>query len=186
MFTLCSSEEEYLYHRVGFWHHHVERSRVRVTEDGGFAFPIIGSNGEIKGHHVRWYNGRSPKAETFLEQGTKSSWYVEPHGDPRNGWDDAVVLVEDIPSAVRVAAYAPAIALLGTSLDLTELPIIGAKFKRVVIALDGDAFDAAVRLRNHLNGWVEWIDILFLGADFKDMEEAALVDLIQSEVLDEN
>lgn len=166
MFSLCRGEAEFLRGRVGFTEEHIAASGVRITEHGAYAYPIMSKDRTIKGYHLRYYDGRTPKAHTHLISPTvtKSSWYTKDE-------DDTVFLVEDIPSAVRLSMYKSVVALLGTTLAAEDIMSLSARFSNVVIALDPDAAETALWVRNSLDGWFDNVDIALLNDDLKDMSE---------------
>lgn len=158
----------------GFTDADVAVSRAKFTESGDIAYPILANDRTVKGTHFRRRHTvpGAQKAHTQLNSSnvTKSSWYCR----ERRSDGDVVILVEDIPSAVRASAYVDAVALLGTSLDPRDIPLIAGKYREVWIALDPDANEAALRIRNWLDGWVDWVSVKMLPRDIKDMRESEL------------
>lgn len=185
---LIPRDAEFLENKYAFTEYHLQKSRVRrshVGLAGRYAFPILDSRGTQKGIQFRSYTGSGPKATTLLEDSnsTKSSWYAASTSSRIEDLDNTVILVEDIPSAVRLSAYVSAIALLGTTIDPRDIPLISAKWAHVVVALDPDATGQALRLRARLAGWFDWVDLLFLNKDFKDMTEHELYDTVMGDVV---
>jgi len=78
------------------------------------------------------------------------------------GNDDTGVLVEDCASACAVSHLYCGIALMGTSLPESYIPIIKERFKKIIVALDRDAtvkaFDIANKLRYYINTEVKMLD----------------------------
>lgn len=107
------------------------------------------------------------KAYTYFDQPNvpKASWY-------RQRIEGPTILVEDIPSAVRVSQYYNACALLGTGVTpATAEEIAERRTGQVIIALDADATIEAIRLANKWR--LLWGDVfvLVLQKDFKDKTE---------------
>jgi hypothetical protein len=162
----------------GFTPEHVSRSGVRFTIDGNAAYPIYANDRTVKGTHLRYRKFSPGRAKAYTHMNsqtvTKSSWYTSPAGCP------SLMIVEDIPSAVRASHYMDTMALLGTSLDPRDIPLIAAKYTEVFVALDPDADEAALRVRNWLAGWVDWLYVMKLPRDIKDMREEELGDYMAS------
>jgi hypothetical protein len=107
------------------------------------------------------------KALTYIDEGeVAQSWYRINHNAP-------TVVVEDIPSAVRVnMSGANAVALLGTLVNEDKAIEIARYAPRpIVIALDQDATAKAFQIARKFG--LVWDDyrILPLQKDVKDMEE---------------
>lgn len=107
------------------------------------------------------------KALTYMEpEEIQQSWYKVNRNAP-------TVVVEDIPSAVRVSMHSVnAVALLGTIINVekaTELAIYASR--PIVIALDQDATVKAFQIaRKYGLMWDEY-RVLPLEKDFKDMTD---------------
>jgi len=110
------------------------------------------------------------KALTYIDpEEVQQSWYKVNRNAP-------TVVVEDIPSAVRVASYGlNAVALLGTLVN-DDKAIEIAKYgpRPIVIALDQDATIKAFHIaRMYGLVWDQYM-VLPLKKDFKDMTEEEL------------
>lgn len=181
-------EKQFLGRKYGFTDYHLEKSKVRHSQvglAGRFMFPILDLQGHRKGIQFRSYTGSGPKAITLMERdvATKSSWYSANEVSKVDALGNTVVLVEDIPSAVRLSRYVAAIALLGTTVDPVDIPLMAAKWSTVIVALDPDATEQAFRVQNQLMGWFDWVDLLFLSKDVKDMSEAELYQTIMEDLV---
>jgi hypothetical protein len=77
------------------------------------------------------------------------------------------ILVEDCASAARLGDRYTGIALLGTHLKKEYLPYI-LHYDRIIICLDKDASQKAVKLRNYLVNYKD-TNVVFLQKDIKDM-----------------
>lgn len=193
LFPLDDDAREVLYRKIGFTNYHIEQSGVRLAEPNPWeparcAFPIYDANKGLKGYVLRSYAPHvRTKALTFMENSeyTRSSWYRRMSPDPQtfadttiqNCWtafnSGAVILVEDIPSAVRLSLYSDTIALLGTTLDTRDIKNITDKYRKIVIALDADATVQALRLHRVLGMWRPTY-VWELPKDIKDMTEQEL------------
>ena len=78
------------------------------------------------------------------------------------GSSDTGVLVEDCASACAVSHLYSGIALMGTSLPESFIPILKKRFKKIIVALDRDAttkaFDIANKLRYYIDSQVKILD----------------------------
>ena len=107
------------------------------------------------------------KALTYIDEGeVAQSWYRINHNAP-------TVVVEDIPSAVRVnMSGVNAVALLGTLVNEDKAIEIARYAPRpVVIALDQDATARAFQIARKFGLLWDHYRVLPLNKDFKDMTE---------------
>lgn len=87
------------------------------------------------------------------------------------GTSDTVVCVEDCASACAVTrGDYTGLALLGTSLKDDYIPYI-TEYKKIIIALDKDARDKALEIRNRLMYYHNDVTVWFLDKDIKDMTD---------------
>lgn len=71
------------------------------------------------------------------------------------GSSDVAVLVEDCASACAVSEVYTGVALMGTSLPDSYIPILKEKFKKVIVALDRDATTKAFDISNQLRYYMD-------------------------------
>jgi len=83
-----------------------------------------------------------------------------------DGDKNTVVVVEDCPSACAISCIYTGLALLGTSLSNTILSTIKSRWSRVIICLDKDATDKALKLVDILSFYVT-TDMKMLERDLK-------------------
>lgn len=140
---------------------------------GRIAFSIRTPKNTHRGYQLRQIakESRWPKALTYVNEGEPGlSWYRQFTTSP-------LVLVEDIPSAVRASKYVNAVALLGT--NCTEQGAEEIRVHRtgpVYVALDNDATAQAFKLaRRYGLLWGE-VSVLPLTHDIKDSTE----DMVQA------
>tara|TARA_R110000765_G_scaffold49367_3_gene100382 strand:- start:5880 stop:6470 length:591 start_codon:yes stop_codon:yes gene_type:complete len=156
---------DYLGHLLGFTDWHINKARVRQTDDGRVAYPILGPSGIRRGNVIRAYDGREPKALTRMDMAAPHTSYYPCAG--ATTW----VLVEDIPSAVRVSKFANALALCGTGLTAEALHELAAVTRDVVWALDADATGTAIANHMRHKVYFDTSSVLTLDADFKNMTD---------------
>lgn len=85
---------------------------------------------------------------------SKSKWYLVGNMGSRLDFragmyfrpSDTVILVEDVLSAIKIASIANAIPLFGVTCAPMAVQRLAKKFKNIVIWLDADAFDRALRI----------------------------------------
>jgi hypothetical protein len=139
-----------------------------------YAFPILDPMGNKKGWVLRTWDGRTPKALTYLEvDGTRLSYYA---GGTR--YCKSVVVVEDIPSAVRAAEYHNAVSLQGTSCNTDDAFELAEHYDHVIWCLDDDAFKQGLRLQREHSFLFKQSDVICPRCDLKDMPEAELKELL--------
>jgi len=138
-----------------------------VPESGRIAMPIWSPRGVQRGWVLRSLEvSHRAKALTYKEvDGPMPSW----HG-PRGG---PVVVVEDIPSAVRAAKYTGAAALIGTTLSTDKVLELLEWSSRVILALDIDATSKAIDYAKKYS-WMGNLCVISLSnimrGDIKDMD----------------
>lgn len=141
-------------------------------------FPIFSPDGRVRGEQFRSYTGHEPKSFTNVELGEQAlSWYRF------RKYGKILVIVEDIPSAVRAAESQAmdAVALLGTVLNIDRvLEIREQGYKKVWLALDNDALNQAVKYKKEFGHYLP--DVLMVKAldeDIKDMSPEAFTLFVQ-------
>lgn len=128
--------------------------------------PIIGPEGQVRGEQFRSYSGHKKKAiiNGYVDQ-QMMSWYRW------RKYGRVLCIVEDIPSAIRVAeAGVDSLALCGTTLTIERIvEIREQEYKSVWLALDNDAFNQAIAYQNKFGKYLPGLKVKFLEQDFKDM-----------------
>jgi hypothetical protein len=139
-----------------------------------YAFPIIDTLGDRRGWVLRTWDGRTPKALTYLDSDCpRLSHYAGGERHCRS-----VVVVEDIPSAVRAAEYHNAVSLQGTACNVTDALEIASMYDHVIWCLDDDAFTQGLRLQREHSFLFKQSDVIRPRCDLKDMPEAELAQLL--------
>lgn len=119
------------------------------------------------------YGNSTTKALTYVEDGeVPLCWY-------RNHEWPGILLVEDIPSAVRASKYITAVALLGTGAGLDRAAEIASYGTGpILIALDQDATNDAFQMMQRWALMWDDVRVLPLTQDIKDMQEDKVEKLI--------
>ncbi len=165
LFELPDDWIDYLRENIGFEDYHIKRSRALCTGDGRIAYPVLDPIGVRRGYVLRAYDGSAPKALTFMDkEAPKTSYYM------RKG-DDTVLMVEDIPSAVRASKFVSCVALLGTGMTDESLIELAAYRRNIVWALDADATGTAIKQHTKHRIHFDTSRVLTLPKDFKDMTD---------------
>ena len=151
------------------------------TEDmgGRLAMSIRSPQNTHRGWVLRHIGPRPVRTKAytyFCKPGTpKASWYTQ-RGSPN------MVLVEDIPSAVRASEYMTAVALMGTrvtedvALEIAEHRPPG----KVVVALDADATAEGIEIARRFGLLWDDVGVAILTKDLKDQTEEELCQTIQN------
>lgn len=95
------------------------------------------------------------------------SWYF--HLCSRRKASDTLIIVEDIPSALRLTPYTDAVALLGTAFSpekQREVRRMG--YDRIILALDEDATAKAIKIKQECSLYLPSLEVLPLVRDIKD------------------
>jgi len=120
--------------------------------------------------------GRSVRSSTFKwkRYGNAPIPYIKRGTDSR-----FAVLVEDAISAYHVAKCTgvDGVAILGTSLTLPQRTFISDNYKGVIVALDRDALDKQLAIKNDLSTYVDVVKVIRLNDDFKYREDDDLANL---------
>ena len=170
---------EYLKTKIGWGEEHIWRGNPLYAEDNDrIAYPIYSPLRERRGLILRSYaTGVNPKVLTHMEvDAPHLSWYRH-HGYGR------VVVVEDIPSAVRASFYANSVALCGTGCSEEYVTEIASNASRVIWALDADAMDKSFALCKKFTLFFNRSQVLPLEKDLKNMEENALGTLLSQDFI---
>jgi hypothetical protein len=169
---LSDKEKGYLRHKLGFTQYHINTSGVLMADSGRYVFPVYSPSMAIRGHVLRSWTS-SPKAVNRMKANQPCiSWYLG-HGDL------PLIVVEDIPSAVRASLYTNSVALLGTSLTDQYLEEISAQTTRVIWALDNDATTKSTKMAKDSRLLFDESRVVILQQDLKDMSESDLSRLIE-------
>lgn len=133
-----------------------------------WVFPVYDMYGRERGYVERasvQKDGPKTLLRPYMSSGEVPmvSWYF-----PKFHREDVpVCIVEDQPSAARLAQYFPTVALLGTSLPQRALDEVRELTPtRICVILDNDAQAAAANLANSIGG----IAIPMFHEDVKDMD----------------
>ena len=142
--------------------------RILQSSGGDIVVPIHNRRGMISGRVIRLRNPRHQKVLTYHEVGSNGlAWFNHAARRP----DRPLVIVEDVFSAIRCAAYTHSVALLGTDLNAEQAQDIAAgAYPRVILLLDDDASAKAVRLAVKHRTNIPYLEVVRLaGPDVKDM-----------------
>ena len=173
---LTESQLDFLANKIGWIGPHIDIARpLWAEEECRYAFPIFAPMGDRRGYVLRSYDpGQDVKALTRMDRSEPHmSWYRY------NGPDNLLLIVEDIPSAVRAARYVNSLALCGTGVGPEYAGEISAYYKNVVWALDEDALATAMKLHRKYAMWFDSSRVLPLTKDIKDLEEEEVQELLQ-------
>lgn len=141
--------------------------------------PIRNMDRVVIGHNARYWKEldtlllarQSSKSITYWNNGEEPWRHSAPL--PRSG-SGTVVLVEDIPSAIRLAYSGyDSIALLGVSAVIGDIN----RYDQGIICLDADATTTAIRLGQSLRDGRVGTRVVPLPCDVKDMSEQQFEEL---------
>jgi ribosomal protein L37AE/L43A len=175
---LNDAERAFLEDRIGFVRAHLDRAGVLYAPgEGRYAFPILAPTGARRGWVLRAYDGYDPRWKTLTRLDREEphlSWYQGTEHSNR------VLVVEDIPSAVRAAAHYPGwvVAMCGGGIGPDYVRELTAYAKHIVWAFDSDATAAALRHHRNYGLCFESSSVLPLGDDLKDLSEDELKEVL--------
>lgn len=138
-----------------------------------YAYKVYGPDAQIRGWQLRDYTpGAVIKADNYLHRDEPFiSWYW-----PKETLLGGVVVVEDIPSARKVASCGvAAVALLGTSIDYERAYEIAAYSESfVILALDRGTLMKAIEYRQRYEILWGSVEIWQLKEDLKDVKRTRI------------
>ena len=94
------------------------------------------------------------------------------------GSSDTAVLVEDCASACAVSEVYTGVALMGTSLPDSYIPVLKKKFKKVIVALDRDATTKSFDISNQLRYYMD-TEVKILEDDLKYFDKPQIERLLK-------
>lgn len=131
------------------------------------AYPIRDPFGVRRGYSLRSYDkGVGTKSLTRMDM---SAPHMSYYTCPNIRLSKHVLVVEDIPSAVRAAEYVNSVALCGTGCNGEYAAEIARKYDTVTWALDADATRQALRLQREHSIMFSKSNVLVLPCDLKNM-----------------
>ena len=95
------------------------------------------------------------------------------------GDSDIGVLVEDCASACAVSSVYSGIALMGTSLPESYIPVLKKKYKKIIVALDRDATTKSFDISGKLNYYVN-TQVKILEDDLKYYNEKQIKEILNA------
>jgi len=152
---------------------------LKVKEKGKASFMY-----DVKQHRIVFLIKEKEKVKGAIGRGLNSSvypkWYI--YGDKTYpficGEKEKAILVEDCASACAVSHLYSGVALMGTSLPDSFIPVIRKKFKEVIIALDRDATSKAFDISNKLRYYMP-TKVKILQDDLKYFNEQQIESILQ-------
>jgi hypothetical protein len=146
---------------------------TKDDDSGDLVMPLFTIEGYDAGCILRRMDGRKPKTLTFWQQDVPTI-----HFPRRASLTRSVVLVEDIPSAIRASKYLSSAALLGTHMSEDVVVLLKKHFDTVYLALDNDALKKAFLLLDKYKLSFGNFFVLPLSNDIKNMKEEAVQELL--------
>ncbi len=149
-------------------------------------YPILSSNGDIKGYVSRYYKELSNKNYDGVKSRTywvnrDNNYYNVSFPYCENDNDKLIILVEDIVSSIRIARHLPSIALLSNSIPTNAMKFLSGK--DVVIVLDDDATAQALKIKQKYSLFFSSCRVIPVEEDPKNMSEKDLVTNIITKIL---
>ena len=168
--------EVYLNALVGFDSKHLALAGAYYAPfEHRIAYPIFSPMGARRGWCLRSYSlGVAPKSYTYMDTVEPHLAWYRPH--PK---ESRVIIVEDIPSAVRAARYFPqAVAMCGGGIGVSYVAEIAKYARNVTWAFDQDATISAIQHHKRYALLFDSSVVLPLPKDLKDMKENELCDIL--------
>jgi len=131
---------------------------------------------DARQHRIVFLIKEKEKARGAIGRGLNSQvypkWFI--YGDKSYpficGEGKVGVLVEDCASACAVSNVHAGVALMGTSLPDSYIPVLQKKFKKIIVALDRDATTKSFDIANKLSYYID-TEVKILEDDLKYYDE---------------
>ena len=167
---LTQEQEQYIYELWGLLPVELSSNRITVDhETGDLVFPLFTIEQYEAGHMLRRMDGRKPKTLTFWSENVPNC-----HFPIRDKITGSVIIVEDIPSAIKASRYMSSCALLGTHIPDDVISVLARNFKTAYIALDNDATNKAIGYKRKYSLCFGNFHVIPLSKDIKNMKEPEL------------
>ena len=141
-----------------------------------FIFPVYDFDGTLLMWQGRYF-GNNPKHPKYLTRGAKDVLHIV--GDQTG---DAVVLTEDLISAIKVGTVINAMPLWGSSMPLGTLRKLSDRFKCLVLWLDMDKAKESLVFRSKFQPWFEQVFSLVTPKDPKEYLTDEIRRLLNEEI----
>lgn len=167
--SLSASEEAFLEERFEFSRDTVLAAGVKYNPSrDSFVYPIRDVRGYDVGLVDRDHTGsRRPKAISYFFNDVPRLHFSFTNSQCDYRGD--VLIVEDIPSAIKASRFLDSVALLGSHINDDQASHLARIYRRAIIALDNDAFEKGMRLKNKYEFYFDELLCLYLVKDIKDM-----------------
>ena len=153
----------------------VSDNRISYEAEGAIIYPIHNRMGYEVGYVRRYYDGRKPKSKTYwYEDRDKGVAFTRPLLE-----GSTIVLVEDLVSAIKVGQFLPTAALLGSYLSPEAASKLRHTYSKVVFWLDGNALQAAVKLKKKYKLVFDEVQIVYTKDDPKDYSQAEIESILK-------
>jgi len=189
--SLDNFQREFLMNNFKFTSEDIKNNKIKwCNVTSRVIYPILSEKGIIKGYVARYYkeiakklDSKSfytlpqfpnyPKAQTY--------WINRQETDPSIAFaytkkttvgKDGIktyILVEDIPSAIRLAKYTSSIALISNCIPYNALSFLMGK--NIILMLDNDATVQAVNLCKKYSLFFNTCQVIPIDTDPKNMDE---------------
>lgn len=147
---------------------HIKYNSTRNT----YVYDIKDMQARIVGYVDRDYSSRRDvKAITYWFNDVPKIHFVEPVTKS----NPSILIVEDIPSAIKAQRYVQSVALLGSYISMEQAQLLRKITDTVYLALDEDATRTAVMLQKRYGFYFKNFIVLPLSnKDIKDMDDTEL------------
>lgn len=146
-------------------------------------FPCYTKEGWCWGHQLRSIDGKKPKASLFWH----SEYPERLHFPKTRAQGDTLILVEDIPSAIRGETFQFGkfnfCGILGTSISLKQALRISQTYQRAILSLDADATTKAIQYKNKYSLMFDKLIVAPLTKDIKNMSEEELGEFFEGLII---
>jgi len=148
---------------------------LRIHERDSYMMPTMNEHGYVTGCVDRAFWGRKPKTILYKFMDTPSLAFAHTIHSLE---DKPLLVVEDMPSAIKAAKFMPTVALLGTNISEKEVNYLKKVTDNIWLALDEDATDKAIAYKRKYNLYFRNFRVLPLVKDIKDMKYTEIEELL--------
>lgn len=172
LYSLSKEEEIKLYKLWGLTKEQLDNNGVKhIAYNRRIYFPIYNSNGHVVGRVERSLVGEHPKSITF--------WYNDLYRLHFAAGMNAgpVLLVEDIPSAIRASKFIRSAALIGSNITDIQINELYRVTDHLILALDADTWQSPtppIKYKKKYGLYFNKFELLYIPKDIKNMSDAEI------------
>lgn len=143
------------------------------NEDHSLVLPVFDLNGNLlMAQRRRFITGKSRYFTTGLPE---QVFHIIGNGNN----NDCVCLTEDLISAIKVARVIPTMPIWGSQISQHRVWVLGQRYKNLIVWLDEDKAQYAIRKRNSFTPFFESVRIIVTEKDPKEYSTQQIKEILK-------